>query len=106
MFSDLPEKVRYFFEPMQLEEKAALKLEEGRAHLAAMLPLLETADWTHDALESVLKSYAETAGAKLGAVMQPLRAATTGRLETPGMYEVLLILGRERVLERLRAAVL
>ena len=106
VFSDLPEKVRYFFEGVQLEEKAAAKLEEGRAHLAAILPLLETADWTHDALESVLKSYAETAGAKLGAVMQPLRAAVTGRLETPGMYEVLLILGRERVLERLRAAVL
>jgi glutamyl-tRNA synthetase len=100
LFGDLPEKARYFFEEPVLEEKATAKLEEGRAHLQAMLPLLETSQWTHDALEATLKGYAESAGAKLGAVMQPLRAALTGRLESPGMYEVLLVLGKEKTLER------
>ncbi|NJK44136.1 MAG: glutamate--tRNA ligase, partial [Pleurocapsa sp. SU_196_0] len=51
---------------------------------------------------ATLKGYAESAGAKLGAVMQPLRAAVTGRLESPGMYEVLLVLGKDKSLERVR----
>jgi glutamyl-tRNA synthetase len=94
VFADLPEKARYFFEEPVLDEKAAAKLEEGKSHLSAMLPLLEVSDWTHDALEATLKGYAESANAKLGAI--------TGRLESPGMYEVLLVLSKDRSLERVR----
>jgi glutamyl-tRNA synthetase len=104
VFSDLPEKARYFFEDVVLEDKARAKLEEGKTLLPDALAALERAEWTHDALEAALKALATDKGAKLGAIMQPLRAAVTGRLETPGMYEVLLALGRERSLERLRAA--
>ena len=103
-FGELPEKARYFFEAPMLEDKAKAKLEEGRELLRTLLPALETSEWTHEALEATCKGFAETQGAKLGAVMQPLRAATTGRLESPGMYDVLLILGRETVLERVRKA--
>jgi glutamyl-tRNA synthetase len=104
LLSELPQKVTYFFTDIELEEKAAAKLNEGREHLRALLPQLETATWDQANLEPIFKGYAETSGAKLGAVMQPLRAAITGRLESPGMFEVLMVLGKNKVLERIKNA--
>lgn len=103
LLSELPEKAAYFFADIQLEEKAAAKLIEGREHLRALLPQLEAVtNWDQEELEPIFRSYAESIGAKLGAVMQPLRAAVTGRLESPGMFEVLMVLGKEKVLARIR----
>ncbi len=45
-----------------------------------------------------MRTYAQTAGVKLGAVAQPLRAALTGRTTSPPIFDVLLVLGRERAL--------
>jgi glutamyl-tRNA synthetase len=105
LLSELPQKVVYFFKDIELEEKAAAKLSEGLEHLRALLPQLEAATaWDQGALEPIFKGYAETNGAKLGAVMQPLRAALTGRLESPGMFEVLMVLGKNKVLERIKNA--
>jgi glutamyl-tRNA synthetase len=106
LLSELPVKAAYFFQDIQLEEKAAAKLAEGREHLRALLPQLEAASvWNQETLEPIFKGYAESAGAKLGAVMQPLRAAVTGRLESPGMFEVLMVLGKNKVLERIKNAI-
>ncbi len=106
LLSELPDKAAYFFQDIQLEEKAAAKINEGRDHLQALLPQLETApNWDQATLEPIFKGYAELAGAKLGAVMQPLRAAITGRLESPGMFEVLMVLGKQKVLERIQNAI-
>jgi glutamyl-tRNA synthetase len=103
LFSDLPQKAAYFYNDIVREEKAAAKLEEGKPHLAALFPLFETQTaWDGLALEAAIKTYAESTGAKLGAVMQPLRAALTGKLESPGMVELLEALGRDLVLERVR----
>jgi glutamyl-tRNA synthetase len=103
LFSELPEKARYFFVEPELEDKARAKLTENLETLRDLLPVLEALpDWTHASLETVLKGFAESKGMKLGAVMQPLRAALTGRLESPGMYELMLVLGREKCLERVR----
>jgi glutamyl-tRNA synthetase len=105
LLSELPQKVSYFFQDIELEEKAAAKLSEGLEHLRALLPQLEAATaWDQVTLEPIFKGYAETNGAKLGAVMQPLRAALTGRLESPGMFEVLMVLGKNKVLERIKNA--
>jgi glutamyl-tRNA synthetase len=102
-FAELPDKAAYFYGDIELEDKAKTKLEEGRAHLNALLPLLESASgWDQAALEPIIKTYAETTGAKLGAVMQPLRAALTGKLESPGMWELMQALGRDLCLERIR----
>lgn len=106
LFSEVPQKAAYFYNPIVLEDKAAAKLLEGKSHLAALLPILEQHTvWDGVALESSIKGYAEGAGAKLGVVMQPLRAALTGKLESPGMVELLEALGRDLVLERVRIAV-
>jgi glutamyl-tRNA synthetase len=49
-----------------------------------------------------VRAYAERKAAKLGAVAQPLRAALTGRTTSPGIFNVLTVLGRQESLARLR----
>ena len=74
----------------------------GRAHLAALLPRLRAVtDWTSAATEAAVRDYALEHGAKLGQIAQPLRAATTGRATSPGIFDVLAVLGREESLGRL-----
>ncbi len=58
--------------------------------------------WTAEATEQAVRGYAERKGAKLGAVAQPLRAALTGRTTSPGIFNVLVVLGRQESLARLR----
>lgn len=89
--------------PVPLDDKAAALLSaEGRAHLGRLLPLLETAQWTAAATEEAVRSYAQAQGVKLGAVAQPLRAALTGRSTSPPVFDVLMVLGREESLARLK----
>ncbi len=88
--------------PLPLEEKAQAVLStEARAHIAALLPALTAADWTAAGTEAVVRSYAESAGVKLGMVAQPLRAALTGRTTSPPVFDVFVVLGRDESLARL-----
>jgi len=88
--------------PLSMDEKASdILAKGGRAHLKALLPKLAAADWTGPALEAVVRTYAEETGVKLGAVAQPLRAALTGRSTSPGIFDVLTVLGREESLGRI-----
>jgi glutamyl-tRNA synthetase len=89
--------------PLAMDEKAAdILAHGGRAHLAALLPSLgELAEWSGAALEGVVRAYTEETGAKLGSVAQPLRAAITGRSTSPGIFDVLAVLGREESLGRI-----
>jgi glutamyl-tRNA synthetase len=87
-----------------LDEAAAkLLTPEGRAILAAALPLLEATDWSGPALEDAARSHAEANGLKLGQVAQPLRAALTGKGTSPPLFEMLALLGRAESLNRLMA---
>lgn len=89
--------------PLELEDKAAALLDaEGKAILAGLLPLLTAdAEWSLASTEAIVKAYAETAGLKLGKVAQPLRAALTGRSTSPGIYDVLVVLGKDEALGRI-----
>jgi glutamyl-tRNA synthetase len=89
--------------PLVLDERAhAIIANGGREHLAALLPRLQAVtDWTSAATEAVVRDYALEHGAKLGQIAQPLRAATTGRATSPGIFDVLAVLGREESLGRL-----
>jgi glutamyl-tRNA synthetase len=58
-------------------------------------------DWTSATTEAAVRDYALEHGAKLGQIAQPLRAATTGRATSPGIFDVLAVLGREESLGRL-----
>ena len=89
--------------PIPLDEKAEGILNpEARALLggvAAELAVVEP--WTVETTERAVRAFAERHGAKLGAVAQPLRAALTGRTTSPGIFEVLTVLGKPESLGRL-----
>jgi glutamyl-tRNA synthetase len=78
-----------------LNPDARTLLREVAAELAAVQP------WTAETIERTVRDFAERHGAKLGAVAQPLRAALTGRTTSPGIFEVLTVLGRNESLGRL-----
>ncbi len=63
--------------------------------------LAASATWTAPDLEAAVRAYAESKALKLGAVAQPLRAALTGRTTSPGIFDVLVVLGRDESLGRL-----
>ncbi|MHB2169201.1 glutamate--tRNA ligase [Alsobacter sp. R-9] len=94
----------YASRPVTVEAKAeALLADGGRARIAALLPALEALDaWSAATTEAAVRQFAETTGAKLGQVAQPLRAALTGRSTSPGLFDVMDVLGREECLARLR----
>ena len=58
--------------------------------------------WTVAAVEEEARRFAQDLGIKLGDVAQPLRAALTGRTVSPGIFDVLFVLGRDEALGRLR----
>jgi glutamyl-tRNA synthetase len=90
--------------PLMLNEQAqALLTPEARGTIAALLPELETLpEWQPEAIETVVRGYAERASQKLGSVAQPLRAALTGKTTSPPIFDVLGVLGRDESLARLR----
>ena len=91
--------------PLSFTEKAA-KLLEGDAPsiLRSVLEALPSADaWSEESTEAAVKTYAEEAGIKLGAVAQPLRAALTGSTTSPGIFEVLAVLGPAESRARINA---
>ena len=103
---ELIESAHYLYadRPIVPNEKAAALLSaDARGMIADLLPALEQLDpWTAARVEATVRSFAETSGRKLGAVAQPLRAALTGRTTSPGIFDVLAILGKEESLARLR----
>ncbi|HTM95356.1 MAG TPA: glutamate--tRNA ligase family protein, partial [Croceibacterium sp.] len=91
--------------PLALDEAAAALLTgDARALLAAIHERLAAErDWTSQALESNLKALAETLELGLGKLAQPLRAALTGQTTSPGIFDVLVLLGRNESLARIEA---
>jgi len=91
--------------PLSLEPKAeALLTNDARGILAQVHDRLATeSDWTLGSLETALKSMAESLGLGLGKLAQPLRAALTGQTTSPGIFDVLDLLGRDESLARIAA---
>jgi glutamyl-tRNA synthetase len=90
--------------PLPMEDKAQLLLTaEARALLRALLPHFEAiSDWSAQSTEAAVRAFAESANVKLGSVAQPLRAALTGRVTSPGIFDVLTVLGKADSLARIR----
>lgn len=90
--------------PLLVDEKAASLLGgEAREVLRGAHGVLKSVsgDWTAAAAEAAIRDYALAGGYKLGAVAQPLRAALTGKSTSPGVFDVLAVLGREESLARI-----
>src|SRR5437868_8376752 len=103
---ELIESAHYLYadRPIVPNDKAAALLSaDARGIIADLLPALEQLDpWTAASVEATVRTFVEASGRKLGAVAQPLRAALTGRTTSPGIFDVLAILGKEESLARLR----
>ena len=67
--------------------------------------LTKIPEFSQEALEGLFVDFLEEKGIKLGKLAQPLRVALTGRTASPGIFEVMEVLGRERVVERIERAV-
>lgn len=106
--NEIAEGAEFLFKncPLDFDEKASALLDEGaRALLAQTADALQPVQpWTAEAIEEAIRRVAEDAGLGLGKVAQPLRAALTGRTTSPGIFDVLFLLGKEESLERLAAA--
>jgi glutamyl-tRNA synthetase len=89
--------------PIALDDKAkALLTPDAKALLRDIAAELNSAaPWTSETTERAVRNFAERKGAKLGAVAQPLRAALTGRTTSPGIFEVLAVLGQAESLARI-----
>ncbi len=90
--------------PLTMDDKARQIMSDGgKVALASVLPVLDAARvWQAADLETAVKTHAEAAGLKLGKLAQPLRAALTGTTVSPGIFDVLEVLGREESLARLK----
>ena len=89
--------------PLQMDPKAqALLTPETRELIGRLRAALETvAPWNVETIEAAMRAFAEANNLKLGAIAQPLRVALTGKITSPGIFEVLSVLGREECLARL-----
>jgi glutamyl-tRNA synthetase len=103
---DLIEGAQFLFaeRPLQPDDRAATLLTpEARIFLRDLFEQFATVEpWTAATTEAAVRSFAERAGVKLGAIAQPLRAALTGRATSPGIFDVLAVLGKDETLARIQ----
>jgi glutamyl-tRNA synthetase len=98
----------YFAETIVYEEKAAAKFlnpgtRQSLYFLTEALEAIET--FTEETLENAFESVMEKTGLKLGKIAQPVRVALTGKTASPGIFEITEIIGKEKVIHRLKQAV-
>ncbi len=106
---DMAEAARFYFEdPVAYDEKSAPKFltPDILPQLETMKEVLEKVEgFSQPALEKAFSAFLETTGLKLKTIAQPLRMALTGRTASPGLFEVMEVLGRQRVSARLDQAI-
>ncbi|MDR1040021.1 MAG: glutamate--tRNA ligase [Deltaproteobacteria bacterium] len=96
----------YFADRVELDPKAAAKLldAQGKAVLGEYLEALSALPESHEAFDALLDRIAGERGIKKGAAAQPLRLALTGGTASPGLYDILVILGTETTRRRIEEA--
>ncbi len=106
---ELADGARFLFDarPLPLDAPAAALLSAEGLALATNVrdAVAVTDEWTVPVLEAAVRAVADAAGLGLGKVAQPLRAALTGRTTSPGIFDVLALLGRDETLARLDDAI-
>ncbi len=89
--------------PLPLNEQAKTLLDEnGQTILKGIYPILMSCQkWDAKTLDETIRHYAQIQKLKFGAVVQPLRAALTGRVTSPGIFDMLILLGKDESLNRI-----
>ncbi|MBW2040443.1 MAG: glutamate--tRNA ligase [Deltaproteobacteria bacterium] len=107
--SEMADAARFYFtETVAYEEAAAEKFltAESARILRRVVQQLETSpDFGEKALEDAFRAVMEETGLKLGKIAQPVRVALTGKTASPGIFEILHVLGKARAVGRLKRAV-
>jgi glutamyl-tRNA synthetase len=89
--------------PLGLDERAASLLDDDARKLLSSIhaALIDLENWTLEATEESIKAIAASAELGLGKLAQPMRAALTGSTSSPGIFDVLVLLGKQESLDRL-----
>lgn len=108
--ADFAERGRPYFTDEFEYEPAAVKKNLADPRLTELVPALAERlaalpEFTHESAESVLRSIADANSVKAGLLINAARTALTGQAVGPGMFDIMVLLGRERTVARLRAAV-
>ncbi len=107
LLSDVPASVDFFFAMPETDKDSwekTMTTETATAILDGMLAVIDTTDWTHDALKALIEELGNSQGIKLGKAQAPVRVALTGRTVGPPLFDSLALMSRELVADRLRAA--
>jgi glutamyl-tRNA synthetase len=94
----------YAVRPLTIDAAATEQLTaDARVNIDAFTEVLRGLnEWTVAAIDAAARAFAEAKGLKLGKVAQPLRAALTGRTVSPGIFEVMVLIGRDETIARLQ----
>jgi glutamyl-tRNA synthetase len=104
---ELAERAWFYVAPRPInpaQDAAKLLTQDARLLLGELSEEIGPADWQVAVLEARLRDFVARKGIKLGAIAQPLRAALTGSLASPGIFEVMEALGRDETLGRIEDA--
>lgn len=106
--AEMADSAEFYFREKEIDPKTAAKFLTPQVvpwfrEIVAEFPRLP--EFAPAAMEAVLARVVERAGVKLGQVAQPLRVALTGGTVSPGIFEVMEVLGRDEVIRRVEAAV-
>jgi len=109
LLTDIPFKTEYFVkDEITYDEKAVQKALKTAIAKDVLLNISEKItglqDFTHPNLEKICRELAEQKGLKAGQIFHPVRVATSGRAEGPGLFEMLELLGKDTVLKRIKYA--
>ena len=98
----------YYMDQLEYDEKAVKKFLNTDIFepLAMLTEKLEAAkDLAQETQETIFKEVLGATGIKFGKIAQPVRVALTGKTASPGIFEMIEVLGRERVISRLNHAI-
>jgi glutamyl-tRNA synthetase len=105
LLSEAPDLLRFLFEDVEPDDRARKMLDGQAEYLAEVAGRLEKLeDWTADAIEGEMRAVQEERELSARKAFQPVRAAVTGTLISPPLFESMALLGRERSLERIKRA--
>ena len=91
--------------PVSVDAKAGKSLDDsGRSLLARLIPRLDSGAWTRESLDGAIRAASSDESVGFGRIAQPLRAALTGRSQSPSVIDVMLVLGRDESLARIQDA--
>ena len=110
LLSEIVELVDFFFlEEPPYDEKGVskwLRKDYASGFLSELVPALEgLSDFTVEALDECVRKVGEEIGQSGGAIIHPIRMAVTGRMVGPGLFQTMSVLGRDRVLFRLKRTI-